>query len=50
MKRILSILSLFSLTLLASTSFADAQEITPAGEQVSIKWGNVSEENGLRKV
>ena len=42
--------SLFPLILLASASFAVAQEFTPAGEQVSMKWGTVSEDVGVRKV
>ena len=50
MKRSCGILRLYTLILLASASFANAQEIIPAGEQISIKWGRVSEENGVRKV
>lgn len=40
----------FLLTLLASASFASAQEIKPTEEQITIKWGNVSVEDGVRKV
>lgn len=50
MKRTFGVLSLFSLILLASAPFAVAEEITPTGEQISMKWGSVSEENGVRKV
>jgi len=39
-------LSIFLTTL----SFAGAQEIKPTDEQTTIKWGNVSEESGVRKV
>ncbi len=30
--------------------FADAREIHPVGEQISMKWGHVNEANGVRKV
>lgn len=40
----------FSLIFLTSAAFATAQEITPTGEQISMKWGTVSEEEGVRKV
>ena len=35
---------------LMTLSVTSAQEIKPEGEQVRIKWGRVSEENGIRKV
>jgi len=41
------ILPLLFLTTLSSTF---AQEINPTGEQITIKWGNVSVEDGVRKV
>ena len=50
MKRFCGSFSLFSLILLALASNADAQEIKPADEQISMKWGNVSEDDGVRKV
>jgi len=30
--------------------FADAEEVCPAGKQISMKWGRVSENDGVRKV
>ena len=50
MKRTIGILSFFSLILLVSAPFASAQEVKPAGEHITIKWGRVSEDNGVRKV
>ena len=50
MKKTLGILRPFPLILLASAPFAVAQEITPSAKQMSIKWGSVSEDNGVRKV
>ena len=38
------------LIFLTTLSTASAQEIKPTEEQTSIKWGNVSEEGGVRKV
>ncbi len=35
---------------LTTLNTALAQETTPTEEQTAIKWGNVSEENGVRKV
>ena len=35
---------------LVSAPFADAQEIKPTAEQLSIKWGRVREDDGARKV
>ena len=45
MKRTLGILSLFSLALLGSASVTPAQKIKPTDKQISIKWGQVSEDN-----
>ena len=45
MKRTLGILSLFSLALLGSVSVTTAQKIKPTDKQISIKWGQVSEDN-----
>ena len=50
MKRTFGIYSLFSLILLVSATIAGAQEVKPTEEQTSIKWGDVSEEDGVRKV
>ena len=50
MKRTFSLLSAFLLMLLVSASFASAQEVKPTDEQTTIKWGKVSEDNGVRKV
>lgn len=50
MKRTFGTFSLFSLILLVSAPLAGAQEIKPTEEQTSIKWGKVSEEDGVRKV
>ena len=30
--------------------FADAEEVRPAGKQISMKWGRVIEDDGVRKV
>ena len=30
--------------------FADAEEVRPAGEQISMKWGHVNNDDGVRKV
>ena len=30
--------------------FADAEEVRPTGKQISMKWGRVSENDGVRKV
>ena len=30
--------------------FADAREVHPVGEEISMKWGHVNEANGVRKV
>jgi hypothetical protein len=38
------------LLFLITLGFVSAQEIKPKDEQITIKWGNVSEEGGVRKV
>lgn len=35
---------------MVSASFADAQTTTPSAQQMSLRWGSVSEEDGVRKV
>ncbi len=41
---------ILSSVFLTTLRFASAQETTPTEEQTTIKWGNVSEEDGVRKV
>jgi hypothetical protein len=50
MKRAWRVLLQCSLVFVLPSLFAGAQEVKPTGEQVSMKWGRVNEDNGVRTV
>ena len=50
MKKASAVFLQCSLICVLPAFFADAVEVNPVGEQVSMKWGRVNESHGVRKV
>ena len=50
MKRAWRVLLQCSLLFVLPAFFAGAQEVKPTGEQISMKWGELSTVNGVRTV
>ena len=50
MKKTRAVFLQCSLICVLPVFFADAEEVRPAGEQISMKWGHVNEDDGVRKV
>ena len=50
MKKTRAVFLQCSLICVLPVFFADAEEVRPAGEQISMKWGHVNDDDGVRKV
>ena len=50
MKKASAVFLQCSLICVLPACFADAVEVNPAGGQISMKWGHVNEDDGVRKV
>ena len=50
MKKTRAVFLQCSLICVLPVFFADAEEVRPAGEQISMKWGHVNDDDGVREV